>query len=196
MLNLLGMGVSALGGILGNRSANRARRAQEQAMGQAMGFQNQALQGFQPYAQAGQENLNRLNALMGGDYSGFMNAPDYRAAQEMGLKQLDRSAAARGALYSGGADADRIRFGSQLATQNLGNYRNALAGLAGMGQQAAGSMANVYGNMGEIATGIGQARAQNAGQVGANNLNMLNNMWGFGSDWLGGRSLSKSKGGG
>lgn len=187
LLNALGMGASLIGGLLGNRSENRARRAQERATREAVGYQREAMQGYQPYQQAGTQGLNQLGALMGGDYSGFMNSPDYLAAQEMGMKALDRNAAARGRLYSGGADADRIRLGQQLATQNLGNYRNALFGMANIGQNAQNSVAGLYGNMGNLAIGQGTAQAQSARNVGANNLNALNNLWGFGSDWLGGR---------
>lgn len=187
LFNALGIGASLLGGIMGNRAENRARRAQEQATREAVGYQREAMQGYQPYQQAGTQGLNQLGTLMAGDYSGFMNSPDYLAAQEMGMKALDRNAAARGRLYSGGADADRIRLGQQLATQNLGNYRNALFGMTNIGQNAQNSVAGLYGNMGNLAIGRGAAQAQSAQNVGANNLNTLNNIWGFGADWLGGK---------
>lgn len=196
MLNALGAGVSLIGGLIGNSSARRAGRAQQQAAQEARGLTQAARAGFDPYAQAGTQNLNRLNALMGGDYSGFQSSPDYLAAQEEGMKALDRGAAARGALYSGGADADRIRFGSNLASQQLGQYRNALAGLAGMGMQAQGSIADLYGREAGIVTGAGQDAANTAMQRGANWQNTLGNLWGFGSDWLGGRSIGKPGKGG
>lgn len=183
--------IGALGSIgssiLGNRAARRAQQAQAEAARQAMGYMQTASQGFDPYAQAGESNLNRLNALMGGDYSGFTNSPDFRAAQDIGLRQLDRSAAARGSLYSGGADADRIALGQQLASQYLSNYRNALSGLAGMGMQARGQQANLAGNMANIAIGAGQARASAYQQQGQNMQNMIGNLTSFGVDWLRGR---------
>lgn len=192
MLNLIGAGVSLASGLLGNSSARRAGRAQQQAAQQARGLTQQAREGFTPYSEAGTTNLNRLNALMGGDYSGFTSSPDYMAAQQEGMRALDRGAAARGALYSGGADADRIRFGSNLASQQLGQYRNALAGLAGMGMQAQGSIADLYGREAGIVQGAGQSAANTAMQRGANWQNTLGNLWGFGADFLGGGSLPPS----
>lgn len=194
MLNALGMGVSLLGGMLGNRSASRARRAQEEGIRQADGYLGQAQDGFRPYQQAGEQGLNRLSALMGGDYSGFEDSPDYTYARDQGVRAIDRSAAARGSLYSGGADADRMTFASGLASQNLGNYRNSLFGLAGMGQQAAGSMADLYTQRGNLAMGRGDARANEASQRGANWQNALGNIWSFGSDMLGSRSMKPGKG--
>lgn len=88
-------GLAIAGGAMQARSARRAGQAQAQAAAQAQGFHTQAREGFTPYQQAGEQNLNRLNALMGGDYSGFQNSPDYLAAQEEGMKALDRGAAAR-----------------------------------------------------------------------------------------------------
>jgi hypothetical protein len=118
-----------------------------------------------------------------------MNSPDYLAAQQEGMKALDRGAAARGALYSGGADADRISFGSNLASQQLNTYRNALSGLAGMGLGAQGSIADIYGQRANVATGAGNAAANTAMQRGANWQNTLGNLWSFGADYLGSRGL-------
>jgi len=189
MMNLLGMGVSALGGILGNSSARRAQRAQQQGAAQAQRYMDQAREGFTPYTQFGQSALNRLNAVEGGDYSAFENAPDYQFARDQGIAGIDRGAAARGSLYSGGADADRMTFASGLASQNLQNYLGRMMGQAGMGMQAQGQVANIYGNQANIASGLGDAMAQNAQQRGANWQSTLGNIWGFGSDWLGGNSL-------
>ena len=87
-----------------------------------------------PWLQAGQRALHQLEQLNSGNFSSFTASPDYQFALTEGLKGLDRSAAARGALWSGGADADRMAYASGLATQNYGNYYNRLASLAGLGQ--------------------------------------------------------------
>jgi hypothetical protein len=187
--NALGLGASLVGGLIGNRAASRAARAQREGAAQAQGYLSSAAQGFSPYTQAGEQNLNRLNQLMGGDYSGFTSGPDYQAAYRQGLQALDRSAAARGSMYSGGADADRMSFASDLASQTLGQYRNALSGLAGMGLQAQGQVADIYGQQAGIASGLGNAMAQNQAARGQNWQNMLGNLVGFGSDYLGGRGV-------
>lgn len=94
----------------------------------------------------------------GPDYSAFYQSPDYQFALNQGLQGLDRSAAARGSLYSGGQSADVLGYASGLATQNFNNYANRLAGLAGIGQTTATNLA-----------GQGQAYANNIGQIGINN---------------------------
>ena len=186
---LLGISGSLASGILGNRGARQAMRAQQQAANQAQGYLDTAQQGYQPYTQAGTDNLNRLNQLMGGDYSGFMSGPDYQAAYRQGLNALDRSAAARGSMYSGGADADRMAFSSDLASQYLGNYRNALSGLAGMGLQAQGAVADLYGQRAGVATGLGNQMAQGRMNRAGNWQDTVSNLVGFGSDYLGGRGV-------
>lgn len=121
---------------------------------------------------AGTTALAQLGALNSGDYSGFLNSPDYLATQQSGLQTLDRSAAARGALNSGGADADRIAFGANLGAQQLGAYRGSLQNLVQVGQNAAGNLAGVSNNYatntGNIAMNNASAQADaTAGQAGA-----------------------------
>lgn len=142
-------------------SANRAAGAQRSAANSATSEQRRqfdlARADQQPWLQAGQTALNRLETLNQGDYTGFMNSPDYLWARDQGIQGIDRGAASRGAMYSGGADADRMRFASGLATQNLNNYANRLMGIAGAGQNSAQS--------------IGSFGANAANQIGANMMN-------------------------
>ena len=156
-----------------NRQGAAAKKA-GQAMGNAaqqtinkqQGIYDNSMELAQPYYDAGTNALGQLDAVNSGDYSGFNSSPDYLFAQQQGLQGLDRSAAARGGLYSGGADADRMTFASGLASQNLGNYRNNLMQLAGMGQnqsQYMGQLGQNFGNQFGQAMGIkGQADAQRA----------------------------------
>ncbi|MCS4234409.1 hypothetical protein [Stenotrophomonas sp. BIGb0135] len=149
-------------------AAKKAGRAQasaaQQTLDQQQALYNNAVEGAQPYADAGTNALSQLEAVNRGDYSGFENAPDYLYARDQGIQGLDRGAAARGGLYSGGADADRIAFSSGLASQNLGNYTNRLMGLTNLGsntQQYLGQLGQSYGNQFANAMGIkGQANAQ------------------------------------
>jgi hypothetical protein len=155
-------------------SANRQGAAQKKAgRAQASAAQdtideqnrlyNQSVDQAMPWYNAGTNALSQLEAVNRGDYSGFENAPDYLYARDQGIQGLDRGAASRGALYSGGADADRIAFSSGLATQNLGNYTNRLSDLARMGQgqsQYLGQLGQNYGNQFGNAMGIkGNANA-------------------------------------
>lgn len=99
----------------------------------------------------------------GGDFSQFYQTPDYLVAMGEGLRGLDRSLASQGRLGSGGADADRIQFASNLGTQAFGNFTNNLFRLAGFGSQGNQQLNSLGQNFGSAAAqqfgNIGDARA-------------------------------------
>lgn len=148
-------GLAIAGSLAQGALGARGARAQERAArenAQLYGSRYAETQGqFQPYQQAGTDSLSRLQAVNNGDYTGFMQSPDYLAARDMGLEGVDRQAAARGLLGSGGTDADRIQFAGNLATQNLGNYRNSLMGLVNTGSQ-------MTSNLGQLGLGYTQGQ--------------------------------------
>jgi hypothetical protein len=116
-----------------------------------------------PWMQAGSAALGQMQAMNNGDFSKFYSSPDYQFALDQGMQGLDRSAAARGRLFSGGYGQDLTKYAQGMATQNYGNYYNRLAGLSGTGQTTATNLgqigqnyANAYGN---IQGNIGNARA-------------------------------------
>ena len=97
--------------------------------------------------------------------SRFKASPDYEFALDEGLRAMDRSAAARGNLLSGGYGREITRYGQGLATTNYNNYVNRLSSLAGAGQAAAGTGAQIGAN---AAANIGntlQAGAQMQGNA-------------------------------
>lgn len=154
-----------------NKAANASKSAASQANAQLEQNYNRTAQDLNPYIDAGSGALTGLNALASGDYSGFMNSPDYKFALDQGLQGVDRSAAARGSLYAGGHTADVLKFAGGLASQNLGNYRSSLMGLANMGQGAAanlgsvgnGTAAGIGGNL------MGAANSQASGYIDSAN---------------------------
>jgi hypothetical protein len=177
-------------------AARRANRAQQAAAQQQRADLTAAQQGFQPYTQFGQNALGRISAVEGGDYSAFENAPDYVFARDQGIRSLDRSAAARGGLFSGGADADRMQFASGLASQNLQNYLGRQMGQAGMGMQAQGQVAGLYRDMAGVAGQAGQASANSAIQQGnawGGALNQISGVIGSGMGGGFGKSASVQK---
>lgn len=113
--------------------------------------------------------------------------PGYQFALDQGQKSLDRSAASRGLLLSGGQLKDSQAYGQGAASQlygtylgQLGNYGAALGnygtGLinygAGIGSYGAGigGVASAYGNYGnEIAgvTNLGENAGANTGNAGS-----------------------------
>lgn len=125
-----------------------------------------------PWLQAGTSALGQQQALLSGDYSKFYDSPDYQFALDQGMKGLDRSAAARGRLYSGGYGQDLTKYAQGMATQNYNNFYDKLAGLSRTGSNTATNLgqlgqnyANAYGN---AQTQIGNARASAyQGYVGA-----------------------------
>lgn len=140
-----------------------------------------------PYREAGTNALNQITALNqpGADYSAFFNSPDYKFAFDEGTRALDRSAASRGRLFSGGQVRGAQQFGQGLASQQFGNYYNRLANMAGSGQNAAnttGSLgANFANQVGQNQLYAGEARAQGAiGQGNAITGGINNALYTFG----------------
>lgn len=170
-------------------AANAQGRAYDAATAENARQYDQSRQDNMPWLQAGQNALAQMQALNSGDFSSFNQSPDYQFAYDQGLKSLDRSAAARGGMYSGGADADRMQFASGLASQNYNNYYNRLAGLSGTGQNTAtnlGSLGQNYANTNaNLLTGAADARASAYGQKAYANNMLAGSIANFGSNALG-----------
>jgi hypothetical protein len=117
--------------------------------------------------------------------------PGYQFRMDQGEQALERSAAARGGLTSGGTGMALERYGQDYASGEYSNAYNRfnndrttrfnrLASIAGVGQTAATQTANmgtqVAGQVGENQIGAGNARAAgymaggNAISGGANNI--------------------------
>jgi hypothetical protein len=112
----------------------------------------------------------------------FQADPGYAFRQAEGMKALERSAAARGGLLSGGTLKGIQRFGQDLASQEYGNafnrYQieraarlNPLQSLMGSGQSAANTMTSAAGQFGQnqAANTYNAAQARASGYVGSAN---------------------------
>jgi hypothetical protein len=164
----LAIGGSALLGASASKSAANTQAAAADRAGELQERMfNKQVELQEPWRQAG---MNALNRMQSGDVMGMMD-PSYQFRLGEGMKALDRQAAARGGLISGGALKAAQRYGQDFASQEFGNAYNRLAGLAGVGQTATGAMGNAasaYGtNAGNLMTGAGAARA--SGYVGGAN---------------------------
>ena len=177
-----GTAVSLVGGAYG---ANQQKKAAQGAANAAADGQQLAIaeqqrqfdltrQDMQPWMAAGTSALAQMQALNSGDFSSFTESPDYQFALTQGLQGLDRSAAARGALYSGGHSADVMNYASGLASQNYNNYYNRLAGLANVGQTTATSLGQFGAN---AASNIGNAQMAGANARASGYMNQAN-AWG------------------
>ena len=185
---------------VGLYSANKAAKTQAGAAAQAADVQQQQFEQTRedqaPYRAAGYNALAELQRTAGNVPAAFkFGAGDYKADPgyafrlSEGQKTLDRQAAARGGLISGGALKAATRFGQDMGSQEYQSaYNRALTGygtdvarenqlynrqaaLAGIGQTATNLVGtagqNYATNVGNLMTGAGAAQA--AGQVGAAN---------------------------
>jgi len=112
------------------------------------------------------------------DWSSFFDSPDYQFALEEGNRSVNQGLAARGMSNSGAAMKELTRYGQGMASQQLGNYTNRLAALAGIGQSATGSVANAgmnaANNISQGQMAAGDARASAYQQRGSAINNVIN----------------------
>jgi hypothetical protein len=201
------MAVSNLGGILGgigsifdglqqNRAITGGVNAQltgaDQAINQIKaGDERQQMQ-FQPFYDTGYwANGSLANALGVNGEAGkqttlnnFQNYnPGYEYQRSEGLKALESNANAAGNRLSGGELMALQTRGNDLANQNFGSYLDRLTGLANSGQQAAAQSgalnAAASGNMANLYTYKGDAKAAGSVAKGNNTSSLLGNLAGL-----------------
>jgi hypothetical protein len=175
--------------LLGANQANKAAQTQSQAADTSVALQermfNENLKRQKPFYEAGVNALPEL--IKASRYTNFgvdqfQADPGYGFRLSEGQKALERSAAARGGLISGGALKAAQRYGQEMGSQEYTNafnrYQaerqarlNPLQSLTGMGQTTAntigGAGQNMASNVGEAYMGGANARA--SGYVGVGN---------------------------
>lgn len=181
---VVGAGASLLG-------ASKASKAQQQATDQAAALErenialqreiyNQQRADLAPWRETGAKTLaelaRRLPELTAApDPTQFRADPGYQFALDEGQRALERSAAARGSLNSGGTLKALTRYAQGMADQQYGTWYdrqravqgdtyNRLANLAGVGQTATTQTNQAAQNMGaqigQSLSGIGNAAIQ------------------------------------
>jgi len=175
--------------LLGSSSARSAANTQAAAANRAAELQREQFERQvelqAPFREAGVRALPELEAASRYTPFGmsqFQADPGYAFRLSEGQKALDRSAAARGGLISGGALKAAQRFGQEMGSQEYTNafnrYQterqarlNPLQSLAGVGQTSVnqlGAAGQAYATgAGEALGAAGQARA--SGYMGAAN---------------------------
>jgi hypothetical protein len=188
--------------VIGSVASSKAAGAQASAADKSAQLQYDQFQQTradqEPFRQAGITTQNELMRQLGlGGEAGsagygnlmrnfsqqdFQADPGYQFRLSEGLKGLDRQAAARGGLISGGALKAAQGYGQDLASQeyqnafnryqtNRGSVYGMLSGQQGVGQAATnalGAAGQNYANQaGEAYMGAGNARA--SGYIGAAN---------------------------
>jgi hypothetical protein len=201
---LIGGGLAAAGSVIGGAmasgAAEDAAQTQADAANRAADLQNKQFEQTRkdqlPFLEAGYKSENRLLDLLGlsgnagaegygsmaknFSMSDFEQDPGYGFRMSEGLKALDRTAAARGGMLSGGALRGATRYGQDMASQeyqnaynryqtNRAGILNPLQSLAGQGQTTANNLGtagqNYATNAGNAYMGAGDARA--SGYVGS-----------------------------
>jgi hypothetical protein len=182
-------GATLASSLIGSRAAGKAADVQAQAAEQGTAAQermfNKQVELQEPWRQAGVNALNKLQGLA--DYklfdnNAFTRDPGYGFRLAEGQKALDRQAAARGGLISGGALKAAQRYGQDMGSQEYQNAfnryqieRNATLGpwqsLAGVGQTATNTLTNAAGNFGanQAANLSNSAQARASGYIGSAN---------------------------
>jgi len=125
--------------------------------------------------------LSSMGGAAGAE-AALMSAPGFQFRIQEGQKALERSAAARGTLLTGGTLKAITRYGQDFASNEYNNRYNQLYGLSNLGLNAANSSANLgssyaanagnlYQNQANTGTGLitQGANAQAAGTVGQAN---------------------------
>ena len=194
-------GIGAVGAVassyIGSKAASKAADTQAQAANNAQDLQykmwqeQNALQA--PWRQAGEGALNQLTTLTNnykpfGAFS-FQEDPGYQFRLSEGLKGIDRQAAARGGLISGGALKAAGRYSQDVASQeyqnafnrygtNFNQYQiernaqlNPLQSLAGLGQSSTNMLSNLGMNYANQSGAIGMQGANQSGELGMQGAN-------------------------
>lgn len=178
------------GSLISSKASSKAAGAQAAAADRATDAQERMFERqvelSTPYREAGELALNKLVPLAT-EYTPFgmeqfQADPGYAFRLAEGQKALERSAAARGGLLSGGTGKALTRFGQEMGSQEYTNafnrYQaerqarlNPLQSLAGVGQTAAQQIGQAgmqtAQNMGQ--TQMAGAAARASGYVGGTN---------------------------
>lgn len=193
-----GVAVAAVVGAYGadqqSKAGKRGADAQADASQYATDEQRRQFditqQNLQPWLQTGTWALGEQRDFLNGEYGAALDSPFYKATLEEGFKGLDAGATAGGNLWGGGADADRIRFGQNAASNQLGTYYDALAGLSNTGQVTANQLgqygANYANQVGQNAMAGAQARASSYANSANAWGNFTNQMVGMAGQYFGG----------
>jgi len=132
------------------------------------------------------------------DWDWQSSSPSYQFRFDEGQRALERSAAARGDLYSGGTGRELTRYGQEFGSQEFENDFRRFGQIAGDGAAATDATATAAGNFGQQAANntirAGEARASGYANSGIAQSNMwsavgrgIGGMYGLGqqSGWWG-----------
>lgn len=175
-------------------AATRAAELQYQAQKDALALQQrmyeEGVARQQPYYEAGTNALAQMRGLTGAMPPAFQYRPEqlttdpgYGFRLSEGLKALERSAAARGGLLSGGTGKALTRYGQEMGSQEFGNaYNRALTEYNSLRQREGeqynrlANLAGIGGTTSQQLTAAGQQYGQQAGNLLTNTATNVGNL--------------------
>lgn len=173
--------MSIVGDIFGAFGAEDAEDKQFAASQQSLALQremfDEAKKNYAPYLKFGgsADILTRLYGLDGqpADPSAFTASPGYQFRQQADQQAIERSAAARGGLFSGAAGKALQDRSQSLASQEFDNYVQRLFGMSQMGQNAAGGISGAGQNFANASGNILGTMGQNQANAKISQTNAL-----------------------
>lgn len=160
------------------QSRKALKNAREKSISTLENYYNQGREDLAPWADYGRQSIADLSqgtqeyAEMVRDPSKYKESPGYQWQLEQGLGGVNRGAAMAGKLDSGQNQKDLMAYGQGLALQDYQNSLNRFQGLldrysqgAQMGQQAAGQLASMSGQMGANTSNVYQAYGNGAANL-------------------------------
>lgn len=142
-------------------SSYQAYSTQDEMKRKLLAAQNQAKDALAPYLSGGTSGINALRA--GFDPSQITSDPGYQFRLQQGQNALEKSLAARGLGQSGAALKAAQEYGQGTAAQAYNDaFSQWLAknsGLANYGQNATGTLTNIYGDIGDIGANADLAKS-------------------------------------
>lgn len=178
-------GVAIGSALLGAHASKKASQQQatsaDQAAAESARQYNQTRTDLQPWMQAGQNALGKLQD----PNANFMASPNYAFTKQQGMQGIQNQFAARGGAQSGNALKALADFNSNLASGQFNNWFGQQAQIAGLGQQAT----NTSGALGANAANFQGNALQNAGDARASGIlgstaSLLGGANNFANNWL------------
>lgn len=129
-----------------------------QGLGQQSNYVTQATNALSPYANAGKSVLPTLQGLItpGANQNALLaQTPGFQFASQYGTMAATNALAAKTGASAGPLAAAISQFNNGLAQNTWQSTVNALQGYAGLGANAAGTSANIFGSAGNADVGAG-----------------------------------------
>jgi hypothetical protein len=178
---LIGAGATIIGG---NAASHAQQKSDQAAINEQQSEYNQTRSDYAPWRSAGSDALTALKQAYGlapsaQPYGGFTTSPGYQFRVDQGVQAIDRGAAARGALTSGGTVKEEQRYGDNLAGSEFNNYTSNLENIAGLGANATSGTAaagsSAANNISNSMIASGNARASSYANMASGVNTGINN---------------------